>query len=330
MVVSNPWPQEWVPPADLPLASVEDGREYHQVLFHDGDLSRPRGWHHDNVAHLLELTRPFLHAGAVGLDYATGTGGSALPLLEDCAARELNIELALTDVMPSWFFTAHTLLHEHPGTHFFLLDLKKPRPLHDTFGEARFDFIVSASTIHLLPPKKLTAVFQDLHSLLRPGGALIFNTGDVDHPGRLDTSAALLHDVYRIARDLLHEDSRYQAILGELAERDPDAHSRVVKGHQVFPAPFSCSFLGEALAEAGFEEEHREFRVIDKAKQDALDFIQVERLTGIAGAVQDTAERRALIAEFMDRSLEELARRGQFDGENIRTSWIFGVYRRGL
>ena len=328
MVVSNPWPQEWMPPHDLPAASIEDGREYHRVLFHDGDLSRPRGWHHDNVAHLLELARPHLRDGAIGLDYATGTGGSALPLLDDCAARGLNVELALTDVMPSWFLTAHDQLHDRPGTRFFLLDLKAPRPLFDTFGGERFDFIVSASTLHLLPPKKLVSVFEDLRDLLKPGGALIFNTGDVDHPGRSATNAALLHDVYRIARDLLHEDARYQQILADLGARDPEKHARVLKGHHVFPEPFQCSFLGEALAKAGFVEEHREFRVIEKARQDALDFIQVERLTGIAGAIADREERRAMIAEFMERSLEELERRGQMDGDQIRTSWIFGVYKK--
>ncbi len=328
MSTSKPWPEEWVPPVDPLPEMLADGREYHNVLFHDGDVTRPRGWHRENVAHLIELLRPHLGDGSIGLDYATGTGGSALPLLTACEESGINVTLALTDVMPSWFLTAHRMLHEHAGTHFFLLDLRSPMPLLGTFGENRFDFIVSASTIHLLPEKKLEGIFQELHGMLKPGGVLVFNSGDLEHPKRAESNAALLHDIYRVARDLLHEEPRYQSALLELKARDPEQHARVLKNHAVFPKPFSCCRLDEAVRKAGFVEELNETLVIDKARQDALDFIQVERLTGIAGAIAERNERRELIAEFMELAFAELVRRGEAEADHIRTFWNFGVYRK--
>ena len=230
---------------------LKDGQDHHQALYHAGDALNPRGWHRDNTTRLLKLLEPYLFEGAVGLDYATGTGGSALPLLQHSDQHNLGLEIALTDVMPSWFLTAHQLLNQHPETHFFLLNLKSEEPLVTPFGENRFDFIVSASTIHLLPEKKLDQIFQELFTLLKPGGVLVFNTGDIECQKRETHNAALLHDFYRIARDLLHQDRRYRAALDELESRKPQQHAQVIKTHSVFPKPLGSYQLKRALQQAG-------------------------------------------------------------------------------
>ncbi len=307
---------------------LQDGRDYHRALYHAGDALNPRGWHHDNTTRLLELLKPYLFEGAVGLDYATGTGGSAIPLLQHSDHQNLDLEIALTDVMPSWFLTAHQLLNQYPATHFFLLNLKSEEPLVTPFGGNKFDFIVSASTIHLLPEKKLGYIFQELFTLLKPGGVLVFNTGDIECQQRETQNAALLHDVYRITRDLLHQDGRYRAALEDLERRDPQQHARILKTHSVFPKPLDSSQLNAALQQAGFETVRREHQVIEKSKVDSLDFIQVARLTGIAGAISSIDARRALIREFMGEAHCKLMAQGEADSDRIRTYWTFGVEQK--
>ena len=326
MHVSTPWPAEWAPPPNLDENTRLDGEEYHRALYHDGDPARPRGWHRDNTAKLIELARPAFEPGAIGLDYASGTGGSGIPLCAESKARELDLQLAFTDVMPSWFQTAHRLLSPQAGTHFFLIDLRAERPILDLFGESRFDFVVSASTIHLLPPKKLEEIFTELFGTLRPGGTLVFNTGDLESPARSEAKAALLHDIYRRTRDLIRDDEDYARILDAI--EDEPALKQIHRGHQVFPDPVPQADVLAAIEKAGFVRESVEDHVIEKSRSDAEDFIRVRRLTSIAAALPTLEARRELIDRHFDAAWNQLIEAGEADAERVRTFWTFGVYRK--
>ena len=164
--------------------------------------------------------------------------------------------------------------------------------------------------------------------MLRPGGALVFNSGDLDSPVRELERAAPLHCVYRRAREHLHATERYQEALQQLAASDRDAHRKVLKGHAVFPEPLDLQLVDDVLEEVGFRRERIEHRVILKSHADACDFAQVSRLTATAGAFPDLAERRTLIAAGLERAWHDLRQEEKANADAVRTFWTFGVYRK--
>jgi len=109
------------------------------------------------------------------LEVGAGTGGLAahlLPLLE----RNVH-SYTFTDISPAFFSAAAQKLADFPEVEFKTFDLEKPGT-EQGFDAESFDLIVGTNVLHAL--SDLRSGLQNLHSLLVPGGSLLFM--DVANP----------------------------------------------------------------------------------------------------------------------------------------------------
>ena len=194
-------------PKDLSDWEVNDGEAYHRALYHNGDLEKPVSWHKNSVETLLDLAMPHINDGSVVVDYGTGTGGSAIELLRKLDARGVSIDLVLIDPLKSWFGKAREILGEREDVHFELSIVEGAdggvyfRSLQEMLGERKADVIISSSTLHLVPVKAIDDLVKQFAGSLKPNGAVIWNSGDLEC-GVRPMDAARLHAPYRIVRNI--------------------------------------------------------------------------------------------------------------------------------
>jgi NADPH:quinone reductase-like Zn-dependent oxidoreductase/SAM-dependent methyltransferase/acyl carrier protein len=103
------------------------------------------------------------------LEIGAGTGGLAsqvLPLLE----RRLH-SYTFSDVSAAFFSGAAQKLAAFSEVEFKIFDLEKPGVEQELEAEA-FDFIIGTNVLHAV--RDVRAALRNLHSLLAPGGSLIF------------------------------------------------------------------------------------------------------------------------------------------------------------
>lgn len=312
------WPPSWTPEG-LSAQDIADGEEYHSVIC---DAS----WQEESISELVELALPYIKSGDVVIDYGTGTGGSAIALLKALDARGIKITLVCMDVLPSWFSKAYELLHKRSDVKFYSLwdpVARRIKPLHEVLGSRKANVIISASTLHLIPEKAVEQAMVGFSDVLVNGGALIWNSGDID-ANRLPQSA-LLHDPFRMVREKIEKDPDYIQVLDRLSADD---RARVLKeATNVFPKPKEPVFLTGALEKAGFSG-RLVFKDILVKYPDAIRFILVQRLTKIASAVKDVELRRQLILRYIESVFLELRASGQTDNLGYHTYWTFGVYTK--
>ena len=114
-------------------------------------------------------------AGLRILEIGAGTGGLAahlLPLLERGTHS-----YAFSDVSPGFFPAAMQKLASFPEVEFKVLDLEKPG-VEQGFEAEEFDLIVGTNVLHAV--RDLRSALRNVHSLLAPGGSLVFM--DVANP----------------------------------------------------------------------------------------------------------------------------------------------------
>ncbi len=314
-------------PTDLTDDELADGEAYHRALYHDADLERPAGWHRDSFAQLLKLARPHIKEGSLVVDYGSGAGGSAIELLKVLDREGVAVDLVLVDPLASWFAKAHEILGEREDVHFELsLDIRDGktvfRRLDEMLGGRRADVILSASTLHLVPVKALPDLAGQFAECLAPGGAFVWDSGDVDSPMR-PASAALLHDPYRAVREILRKDDARQAVLAEMAAEDAARAERRID--RIFPVSFSVDVLREAFNSVGFGGSISD-HVIGFANDDAERFILVPRLAQIAAPLIVGGGRNTAIRETIQFVLARMRAAGTASSDEYHSHWVYGYH----
>ena len=315
-------------PKQLDDFQIADGEAYHRALYHNGDLNHPADWHRESVKHLIDLTLPHIHEGALVVDYGSGTGGSAIELLKVLDERDISIELVLMDPLISWFGKARELLGHRDDVHFELSILTDDsgntvfRELGDVLSGRKADVIISSSTLHLIPISALGDLARQFSECLSPNGVFVWDSGDVECDFR-PKDTALLHDPYRAVRKLLRDDDSRQAMLAEMAEEDAIRAERRVD--RIFPVPFSVDAILDPLTEAGFTNEVTD-HVVEFSNEDAERFILVPRLAEIAAPLMQGKVRDDSIREVLSIALSDMRKSGCASTDSYRSHWVYGLH----
>ena len=201
-----------------PGADLKDGRALHEMLFVGGDIRFPAIWSSPPtgfvVAGALEVIEARLERIRDGdtiriLDYGTGTGTATIELLKACREREIEprlarrgaaLELHLVDLPSSWFAQCYELLRDCYWTRFHSLRGAHGgfRPLLEITGGHAMDAVMANMVFHLIPPRALERLADELASVLVPGGPLLWSAPDLGPPGPY---SVLLHDPNRALRE---------------------------------------------------------------------------------------------------------------------------------
>lgn len=153
----------WQPARDVDLS---DGRGLHELLYHDGDLRRPRAWCAAPTQVLVERALDAL---------------AAIELLKACRGRGLeerlegsgvSLELHLVDIPTSWFAQDFELLGECAWTRFHALtdDDGRFRVLSDVIGGGSIDVVLASMVFHLIALPRAADALGDVTA---PGGRLL-------------------------------------------------------------------------------------------------------------------------------------------------------------
>ena len=315
-------------PDGLSESEIADGEAYHRALYHNGDLDRPAGWHIDSVSKLISLAVPHIEEGSIVVDYGSGTGGSAIELLKILDERGVRVELILIDPLQSWFGKAREILEHRDDVH-LELSLERGedgktrfRQLDEILSGRKADVIISSSTLHLIPEKKIRSLTGEFHQSLSEGGVFVWDSGDIECDFRPGNSARL-HDPYRAVREILRGDEGRVEILEKMGDGVAETEERRLD--KIFPIPYSLDVIIEALIEAGFEGEVTD-EVIDFSREDAERFILVPRLAEIAAPLLEGNTRESAIKEALNIAFSEMEDGGLADEEYYRSHWVYGCH----
>ena len=317
-------------PRDLTPEDLADGEAYHRALYPTGSTDVLAGWHEESIIPLVEKAAEFIKTGDIVVDYGSGSGGSAVELLKLLESQNKNIKLVLIDPLPSWFNKAWDLLHFREDVFFRLssyTDLNgkfKIRTLEEMLESEKVDYIISASTLHLIPPKVYPKLFTEFHDSLKPEGMFFWNSGDIERDDR-PKNTVFLHDPYRRVRDLIADDKTYRKKVKQMSEKEAQTTEAVAS--RIFPPPPTLNVLKDALTATGFVGEI-DFKVVTMNREDARRFITVPRLTEIGGAIKEIEEREKLILRNLEIALDEMKKKGQANDSGYRTFWTYGTFRK--
>jgi SAM-dependent methyltransferase len=355
----------WAPPPHTDLA---DGEALHRLLYHDGDLERPRRWCSFGAQVLNRWLTEFasarvaqILAGTAAprlriLDYGTGTGFQAIELLKEWAATgllrrlaELGVDfrLYLTDIPSVWVARGFELFRGHDNVSFFpIRDEATGRflPLSEVLGGEQVDVVLASMVFHLIPVAALPATLAGIADALAPGGALLFNTPDL---GPRRPRALLAHDANRALRGavltMLASEARTRELLAGLpgdeiaddlararAGWTPElaARARLAADRQILPAPNDLGALLRPMARWF----HGEI-VVDSAEmlgEDVVDAILVPANQRYLGDIEDPAAR-ARVSRFLmtHHVLPPITRGPAGTGAGFNLQWTLGRLSRG-
>ena len=316
-------------PENLTQKQIEDGDAYHRALYHEGDTSKPAGWHRDSVDHLLELAKEGLHDGCLVVDYGCGTGGSAIELLKIVDDLGMKIELLLVDPLESWFGKAWEILAHRGDVHFEIsteTDVEgnvKFRDLGEMLGPKKADVIISSSTLHLVPLRALGDLAKQFANSLNPGGFLVWDSGDVECDWR-EENVARLHDPFRRVRNHIREHDSRKEIMSLMESGVAEGTERRID--RIFPEPYEIGEMISALESAGFSTELSD-RIVDFDEGDAERFILVPRLAEIAAPLMEGKQRISAIKGALAEVMEVMREEGTAFESGYRSHWVYGVHR---
>jgi ubiquinone/menaquinone biosynthesis C-methylase UbiE len=317
-------------PRNLTPEDLADGEAYHRALYPTGSTDVLAGWHEESIIPLVEKAAEFIKTGDIVVDYGSGSGGSAVELLKLLDSQNKNIKLVLIDPLPSWFSKAWDLLHFREDVFFRLSSYTdsdgkyKIRTLEEMLEGEKVDYIISASTLHLIPPKVYSKLFTELYNSLKSEGTFFWNSGDIERDDKPENTV-FLHDPYRRVRDLIADDKTYREKIKNMPEKVAKTIETIAA--RMFPPPPTFNVLKDALTSAGFEGKI-DSSVVTMNRDDARSFITVPRLTGIAGAIEEKEEREKLILHNLEISLNEMKERGQANESGYQTFWTYGTFSK--
>jgi SAM-dependent methyltransferase len=237
--------QEWVSQGLDPFGLLYDAVENH-------------GWY-KNLDPTVEQLAAELQDGDVLIDYSGGTG----ILLDRLRLRifDRQIGMAIVDSSPKFLRVALERFRDDQRVAFRLLRYLKAEGrlesldevLDPPLRERNVDAIASTNAIHLYT--NLSETFESWGHVLRPGGRVFINSGNVRNPRAKPGEWILDETVYvvtEVATGLVRTDPRYTAYRDVLDDADR------MKRHldfrdRVFIAPRPLEFYTNELEQAGFD-----------------------------------------------------------------------------
>ena len=216
------WPGDWkrVPDEDWTTDPVDDfGAAYDSVDKH--------GWYR-NLDPTVEELAHLLDDGDIMIDYSGGTG----ILLDRLKLRMFDVQngAVIVDSSPKFLRVAVEKFRDDPKVGFrllrFLKDEKRLQRFEEVLGaeliERGVDVIASTNAVHLYPD--LPDTVASWVKVLRPGGHVLINSGNIRNP-RARRSEWILDEtvwvVGDLAEGLVRTDPAYAAYIPDLdnAER---------------------------------------------------------------------------------------------------------------
>ena len=306
------WPGEWkrVPDEDWTTDPVDDfGAAYDSVDKH--------GWYR-NLDPTVEELAHLLDDGDIMIDYSGGTG----ILLDRLKLRMFDVQsgAVIVDSSPKFLRVAVEKFRDDPKVGFrllrFLKEEKRLQRLEEVLGaelmERGVDVIASTNAVHLYTD--LPDTVASWVKVLRPGGHVLINSGNIRNPRArrnewiLDETVWVVGD---LAEGLVRTDPAYAAYIPDLdnAER-MKAHAAY--RDRVFLLPRPLDFYVETLELGGLKVESVREASVEAGVQDWYEFMSAyhdavlgwvggtEKVDGTKPSEQAVADRLALMRHAME------------------------------
>ncbi|CRK59423.1 hypothetical protein [Alloactinosynnema sp. L-07] len=337
-----------------PNPDLTDGVALHELLYVDGDLTRPRGWGagatgvvvHDTLRAVearITLARPGTAVRV--LDYGAGTGLASLELIrafvqhrveERLADRGATLELHVVDIPSPWFAQGFELLKDVPFTRFHALTDPegKFRTLRDVTGGEQVDVVVANMVFHLLNANAMRYAAESIAGVLGLGGLLAFSAPDL---APATEHSLLFHDPNRLLRRhwLAALDSDDPAALPQVVQEaiasvspESRANGQRRANRRILPSPRTVSSVETALAPHFIGQTHR--RTDELLTEESLMTALVPANQGeYLSEVTDPDLRSALIRHIVtEQVLPELMAGPAGTAFGLNIAWTTGHYYR--
>jgi SAM-dependent methyltransferase len=310
--VAFAWPEGWerVPDDDWTRQPVDAfGEAYDNVDQH--------GWYR-NLDPTVEELSHLLRGGDVLVDYSGGTG----ILLDRLKLRmfEPRAGAVIVDSSPKFLRVALEKFRDDPDVGLRQLRYLKPEKrlqrLDEVLGpelvERQVDVIVSTNAVHLYPD--LTDTVASWVRVLRPGGHILVNSGNIRNPRArrnewiLDETVGVVAD---LAAGLVRNDPTYATYRADVDDEERMAAHAAYRG-RVFLDPRPLDFYletreleglkVESVREASIEARVDDWYELLRAYHDAvLGWVGgTEKIDGAAPSPEAVADRLALMRHAMD------------------------------
>lgn len=321
--------KQWKP-ENLSESEIDDGESYHNSLYSDENGINPRSWHLNSTKPLLDSVFEVVKDGDFIIDYGAGTGGSVVELTKRLERLSLSCTIVLVDPLESWFYKAYNLLKNRPNI-FFCRSLSKSAKgksrflsMQELIGSNKADIILSSSTLHLIPSSTLEPLFFQFHDSLKEGGHFFWSSGDISSE-EVSKDCCLLHDPYRELLRVINESQEYFSWSDKL---DKDTYSKLKKEtSKVFPISNGINFFEKSLLNAGFKGKVKTDK-INKTFEESFLFMKSQRLSRIAGAINDIDYRNRFIKRKLEEVFSLLRKRGCADFKGYNTFWHYGSFQK--
>ncbi len=213
-----PTPTIW-PPGFRRIPDADWARRPLEELALKYDTVQDHGWYR-NLDRTVEDVARFVEPGRIVVDYSGGTGILASRLLEEVPQRGFGILIA--DSSPKFLRVALDKLGGHTRVAFRLIRyLKEERRLQlmqevlePGLLERGVDAVISTNAIHLY--YELDATLRSWRELLRPGGRVFIQSGNIGVPDPAEGLWLIdetVEAINRAALELVREDPAYAAYL---------------------------------------------------------------------------------------------------------------------
>lgn len=326
-----------------PSTSLEDGRALHGLLYADGDLRYPRLWCSaptgSVVARALEVVEQRLATADRGsvirvMDYGAGTGLAAIEFLKACDERGLErrlerlgvtLEVHLVDLPSSWFAQGFELLRECAWTRFHSLRAADGgfRRLSEVMGGKSVDVVMANMVFHLVPPRALERMAEELGGVTHRAGRLVWSSPDLGPPGPY---AVLFHDANRALRKRWLQSLADEPLPGQDARADGQRRA----DRRIRHDPNSVDEVVGALTDPFVGETELKLETHEILEEDILDTLLVpsnqhEYLSEIA----DPNLREKVIRDLMAKVLPAMRMGPAGTAVGLNVQWTLGSLHRG-
>ena len=274
------------------------------------DTVENHGWYR-NLDLTVEQLADDLDDGDVLVDYSGGTG----ILLDRLQLRVFDRQcgVVIVDSSPKFLRVAVEKFRNDQRVAFrrlrFLKDEKRLQYVDEVLGEEfpGADVLVSTNAIHLYD--RLEDTLRAWARVLKPGGRVRINSGNVRNPRAADNEWIIDETVYvvhEVAQGLVRTDPRWTAFRGVLDDRE--RMRRYVEWRdRVFLAPRPVEYYLDALRTAGFAIEDVTERAIEANVDEWYEFLAAyaDAVLGWAGGSEKVGDEPAA-PELAEARLELL------------------------
>jgi len=320
-------------PDDAP--NIPDAPWVHSVLeqlAEKYDTVEEHGWY-DNLNPTVDQILADADDDYLLLDYSGGTGILADRILR--RAPDKSIGVLIADSSPKFLRLALEKLRHDPRVGYRLISYLRSERRLQTLQEVMepslqtrgVDAIASTNAIHLY--YGLSDTLRSWHEVLRPGGKLFVQSGNVHNPNAAEGSWIIdltVEHIHRIAMDMVRDDDSLAHLRHHLADADYMAAHDKLRAKYFLPVR-PVAYYVDALREAGFTDVREEAKPVRARCDDWYDFLAVyhegvlgwvggaEKITGEAASDETITLRKAL----MWRCMQSL-----FDGaDDFEASWTY-------